>query len=267
MLIAQISDCHIVEPDRLFADQVDSAAGLRAAIGAIGALDRRPDLVLATGDLVNDGTSEQYDHLEEILGGLDIPVIPVAGNHDDRTELRRRFGGVVPSGEPGDPICFTIDDHQVRLVILDTTIPGRHDGAIDDDQLAWLEDQLRACPDRPTIVVQHHPPFITGLRWMDEHCGFATGEAEAAVLSGHDHVEAVVCGHLHRAIQRRLATTIAMVCPSTAAPLDLELGDGPFAYSTEPTGFLLHEWRPENGLTSHVVSIGEHRRWTPTWSE
>lgn len=266
MLIAQISDCHIVEPARLFGDQVDSAAGLRAAIGAIGALDRRPDVVLATGDLVNDGTSAQYDHLEEILGGLDIPVIPVAGNHDDRTELRRRFDGVVPPGEPADPTCFTIDDHEVRLVILDTTIPGRHDGRVGSGQLAWLDDQLGSAPERPTIVVQHHPPFVTGLRWMDAHCGFADGDAEAVVLARHTHVEGVVCGHLHRSIQRRFANTIAMVCPSTAAPLDLDLGDGPVGYSTEPTGFLLHEWRPAIGLTSHVVSIGRYRRWTPPWS-
>ncbi len=262
MLIAQISDCHIVEPGRLFAGRVDSAAGLRAAIEAIEALDPRPDLVLATGDLVNDGTSEQYDHLDELLSGLAVPVIPVAGNHDDRSELRRRFE-VVPAGDPDDPVFFTVEEYPVRLVILDTTLPGRHDGAIGGKQLAWLDDRLDEQPDRPTIVVQHHPPFVTGLRWMDEHCGFIDADAEAAILRRHTHVEAVVAGHLHRAIHRRVGATIAMTCPSTAVALDLGIGDDPFGYSSEPTGFLLHEWRPAFGLTSHVLSIGEHRRWTP----
>ena len=102
MLIAQITDCHIVEPGGLMADRVDPAAGLRRAIAVINDLDPRPDLVLATGDLVNDGTPAQYDHLVPLLDQIAAPLLVIPGNHDDRTELRRRFDGL-PDGGPDEP--------------------------------------------------------------------------------------------------------------------------------------------------------------------
>ncbi len=267
MLIAQISDCHIVERGALFADRVDSAAGLRAAVAAIGRLDRTPDVVLATGDLVNDGAADQYDHLMDLIADLDMPVIPVVGNHDDRSELRRRFPDTLPSGDPDSPIAFTVDTYPLRIIVLDSTIPGRNDGRLGVDQLDWLDSRLSEQPDRPTLVVQHHPPFASGISWMDDDCGFADSEAERVVLARHHHVEGVVAGHLHRSITRRYANTVAIVCPSTAAALDLDLTSSVVGYSTEPTGFLLHDWRPGVGMSTHVVTNGEHRRWTPSWAD
>lgn len=267
MLIAQISDCHIVSRDEVFADRVDSAAGLVRAIETIAALDLRPDLVLATGDLVNDARPEQYDRLGELLSELTIPLVPLPGNHDDRTELRRRYPGSVPDGSPEQPIDHVVDVGPVRIVCLDTTIPGRNDGRLRSDQLDWLDATLTAAPDRPTMVAQHHPPTSSGLIWMDEHCAFDGGDREAAVIGRHPHVEAVVSGHLHRSFQTRYAGTISVTCPSTAGQLALGLSDPTTRYTTEPTGFVLHHWRPEVGLTSHLVPVGSFDTWSPSWAE
>lgn len=270
MLIAQISDCHIMAPGERFGGRLDSAVGLQAAIDAIEALSPRPDLVLATGDLVNDGTPEQYEHLCSLVDRLDIPLVPLMGNHDERGEFRRRFADRLPGdardGPVDGPVDFAVDDHAVRIIALDTTITGRHDGELTAAQLAWLDARLTEQCDRPTIVAQHHPPFRSGVRWMDRGSGFASIDGERAVLERHDHVEAVVAGHLHRSIGRRFAGTVAMTCPSTAAALDLDLVSDEVGYSTEPTGFVLHHWNGE-ALTSHGVTIGEHVRWTPDWAE
>lgn len=265
MLIAQLSDCHIVDRGEPFADRVDSAAGLRAAIATVNELETMPDLVLLTGDLVNHGTASQYDHLVELLGELDCPILPLPGNHDDRRELRERFP-ILPSGGPDDPIDLVHDVGPIRIVALDTTIPGRHDGRLTDAQLQWLDRQLAANADRPTIVAQHHPPITSGVAWMDHGAGFASGDREAEVLRRHDHVEAVVSGHLHRAFQRRYAGTIAVTCPSTASQLALDLVGSVPIYSAEPTGLLLHHWRDGCGLTSHVIPIGVHDSWSPSWA-
>ena len=265
VLIAQISDCHIVDPGDPFVSRVDSAAGLRAAVETINTLALQPDLVLGTGDLVNDGTTPQYDHLQSVLADLRAPFVPLPGNHDDRTELRRRYPDVVPAGSPDEPIDFVVDGHDVLVVAIDTTIPGRHEGTLRDPQLTWLDRQL-AATDRPVIVAQHHPPLPSGVGSMDELCGFDASERLAAVLGRHRHVEAVVCGHLHRAYQHRFAGTIAVVCPSTASQLALELGGGATRYTSEPTGLLLHHWRPEVGLTSHVVPLGTYESWLPDWA-
>ena len=265
MLVAQISDCHIVDRRDPFADRVDSAAGLRAAIDTINRLDPQPDLVIATGDLVNDGTPAQYDHLAELVAPLRAPIVPLPGNHDDRSELRRRYPDALPNGGPDDPIDVVIDGHDVLLVAVDTTIPGRHDGTLSDAQLAWLDSQLTAAQSRPTVVVQHHPPVSTAVGRMDIDCGFDAGAREAAILERHPQVEAVVSGHLHRALQRRYAGTIAVVCPSTASQLALGLDGDATGYTSEPTGLLLHHWRAGIGLTSHVVPVGVFDSWAPSW--
>jgi 3',5'-cyclic AMP phosphodiesterase CpdA len=266
MLIAQISDCHIVDPGSLFADRIDSAAGLRAAVETINDLELAPDLVLATGDLVNDGTSAQYDHLQELLADLRAPFVPMPGNHDDRTELRRRFPAVLRDGAADEPLDFTLDLGPVRLVCLDTTIPGRHDGHLTASQLDWLDHELSSAPERPTIVAQHHPPVSSGVIWMDERCGFQGGDNEAAVLGRHPQVEAVVSGHLHRAFHSRYAGTVAVTCPSTACQLALGLATEATRYSAEPTGFALHHWRADVGLTSHIVPTGMFDTWAPSWA-
>lgn len=266
MLIAQISDCHIVDPGELFADRTDSADGLRRAVDTVQRLPVTPDLVLLTGDLVNDGTPSQYDHLVSLLDGLDMPLLPIPGNHDDRGQLRERFASVLPHGRPDEPIDVVYDLGALRVVALDTTIPGRHDGALTDAQLDWLDAQLAEMPETPTIVAQHHPPISSGIVWMDGDNGFATGRGEHEILSRHRHVEAVVSGHLHRSLQRRFAGTVSVTCPSTAGALGLGLFGGPVEYSTEPTGMLLHHWRDDAGLVSHVVPIGRFDTWSPSWA-
>jgi len=265
MLIAQISDCHVVDPGNPFADRFDSAAALRSAVETINALELQPDIVLGTGDLVNDGTSAQYDHLAESLAMLRAPFVPMPGNHDDRSELRRRYSHALPTGAMTDPIDIVVDDHDVVIVAVDTTIPGSHEGTLSDVQLDWLDDQLGSI-DRPVVVAQHHPPMASGVGQMDTMCGFDRGRAEAEVIARHTHVEAVICGHLHRSFQCRFAGTIAVVCPSTAGQLALELGGGGTRYTAEPTGFLLHHWRPGVGLMSHMVPVGDYETWSPGWA-
>jgi 3',5'-cyclic AMP phosphodiesterase CpdA len=265
MLIAQITDFHIVEPGGRMADRIDPSVGLAAAIDMINGLDPIPDLVLATGDLVNDGLPAQYDQLLRLLERLSVPVLPIPGNHDDRTEMRHRFPQL-PAGGPDDPIDYAVDDHAVRMIGLDTSIPGdRNDGLLTAAQLDWLDRQLAAAPDSPTVIFQHHPPFPSGLPWMDEQNGFADPDHEAAVLRRHPQVEAVLCGHFHRSIHRRFGGTIASSCPSTAVQMVLDMvGDTP-AYTGQPAALMLHHFA-DGALNSHVVPVAMADQWTPSWA-
>lgn len=265
MLIAQITDCHVVAPGELVADRVDSAAALEATVAHLDALPHPPALVVATGDLVNDERPDQYDRFQEIVGRLRVPLVPVPGNHDDRAEMRSRFPDVLPAGGPDDPIDHVLDLDPLRLVFVDTQVPGRIGGAITEAQVAWLDDVLTSAPERPTIVFQHHPPFETGIGFMDREA-FRGDAPYAAMLARHDHVELVSCGHLHRSIVHRFGGTVACTWPSTCVTLDLGLGDVPIRYTDEPVGYVLHQWDADAGLRSHLVPIGDHERWTPSWA-
>jgi 3',5'-cyclic AMP phosphodiesterase CpdA len=265
MLIAQITDCHVVATGELMADRIDTAATLARVVAAINAHRPAIDLVVATGDLVNDGAPAQYDRLEALLAGLEPPVIPIPGNHDDRGELRHRYPELLPIGGPDDPIDFVVDEHPLRLVMLDTVLPGEHRGEVTAAQLSWLDGVLADRPDRPTAVFQHHPPFATGIGFMDVY-GLDGADRLEAVVSRHDQVQGVLCGHIHRLVVRGFGGTTASCWPSTGAQVALELGDGGVGYTDEPPAFALHRWDPSAGLASHLVPVVDHDRWTPSWA-
>ena len=262
MLIAQLTDCHIVEPGGTMADRVDPGPGLARAVEYLNSLGDEVDLVLATGDLVNDGRSEQYDELQRLLAPLGAPLLPLPGNHDDRSEFRRRFPDL-PGGRPHDPIDHVVDRDEIRLVCLDTKVPGQHSGELDDDQLGWLEAALGEGGGRPTLVVQHHPPFASGIDAMDKY-GLKGADVEAAIVERHRNVIGVVAGHYHRAIHTTVGGRPAFACPSTAVQLRARLGPGPTTYSSDPAALALHVVE-RSTITTHVVQLVSGETWVPSW--
>ncbi|TAK77012.1 MAG: phosphodiesterase [Aquabacterium sp.] len=257
MLIAQLSDIHIRPPGVLYQGVADSNAMFAEAIAHLHALDRRPDLVLITGDLTDEGRPEEYAQLRVLLSQLRLPYVVMPGNHDERGNLRAAFADQAHLPASG-PLHACIDDHPVRLVLLDSCPPGEHHGRIDEAGLQWLRRTLDADPRKPTIVALHHPPFVSGIPYMDEYRCF-DAEALGAVLSGYDNIEAVLCGHVHRPIVRRWAGTVVIACPSTATEIALRLD--PQAQPASwmgPRACMLHLWDEAQGLVSHTSYIGSY---------
>lgn len=265
MLIAQITDLHVVERGELFSGRVDTAAMLRSAIHRLATMRPRPDVVLATGDLVNDARPAQYDHLMEILDPLRVPIHVVPGNHDDRDEMRARFASLPSATSHEGRLDQVIDDHPVRLIGLDTTVPGEHGGVVTTPQMNWLDEVLTREPDRPTLLFQHHPPFTTGIAWMDD-VGLASSERLAATVGRHGNVVAVVCGHVHRPIVTGFGGTVASCWPSTGAQVALALDGTRYTYVDEPGAVVLHRWASGHGLVSHLDRVTDATTWTPAWA-
>ncbi|MCT8971570.1 phosphodiesterase [Microbaculum marinisediminis] len=257
MLIAQISDLHFrVRGVRLFG-AVDTYGATQRAIDHLLALTPRPDAVIVTGDLVNDGADEDYAALADLFRRLPMPVYPIPGNHDRRELVRRHlsYTGVLPSV---GPLRYAVEEHPVRLVGLDTLVEGADAGRLGGEQLDWLDGTLAAAPGTPTLLFLHHPPFATGIGFMDEIL-LEDWRALAAVVARHRQIEAVTCGHVHRPVQTRFAGTIASIAPGTAHQVTLDFGpDAPAAWIAEPPACLLHLWCPQAGLVSHVSYIGNY---------
>lgn len=152
---------------------------------------------------------------------------------------------------------YVIDEHDLRIVALDTVIPGESCGRLDSESMQWLDRILGAQPRRPTVLIMHHPPFKTWIGHMDK-AGLANPEILHSVVARHPQVERVLCGHLHRSIQVRFAGTIASTCPSPVHQIDLDLiPDGRPQFVMEPPGYQLHVWNPRSGIVSHTAYIGE----------
>lgn len=262
MLIAQITDMHVVPEGELMGQVVPTNAMLAAAIARINAFVPAVDVILATGDLTEGGTPESYAALRDIVAAANAPVLMIPGNHDKPDAMRAAFPGHAYLGG-GAFMHYTIEDWPLRLIGLDTRIDQHPGGEICADRLAWLKVQLDAQPEKPTLIFMHHPPFRTGIWWMDA-IGLRGARDLEALVRGYDNIEAVVCGHIHRPVTRRWGGTIATVAPSTAHQMMLDLEGENFLKSTkEPPAFLLHQWGADTGLVSHTVYVDDHGLYDP----
>lgn len=237
-LLAQLTDLHIAAPGELVLGRVDTAGFLARAVDRLCTLAPRPDAVVITGDLVEGGTRAEYAHLRTLLAPLPMPVHLLLGNHD----IPAAF-----TAELARPTRFAADIGALRLLALDT-----HAARCPAADLAWLAAELAADP-RPTIVALHHPPFATGIGFMDDAALDADDAAAlAAVIAAHPHVERVISGHVHRTMFQRFAGTLASTAPSCAHQVALELRDAAGAYTLEPPGFQLHLWTGRALVTHHA---------------
>jgi 3',5'-cyclic AMP phosphodiesterase CpdA len=258
MLIAHISDLHIRAPGELAYRHVDTAAHLRRCIAHILAQTPLPDVVVATGDLADLGRPEEYAHLVKLLEPLAMPLYLIPGNHDDRVALRSAFPGHGYLQGRGEFLQYATRVGPLRLIGLDTVVPGQGGGLLCASRLQWLEGELTRDRAAPTVILMHHPPFATGIEHMDR-VGLRAAHPLEPIVRRHPNIERILCGHLHRTIFRRYGGTIAVTCPSPAHQVALDLSPGgPSAFVLEPPGYMLHRWTESEGLVSFYAVVGEY---------
>ena len=260
MLLCQISDTHIKANRKLAYRKVDTAGMLETCVAAVLRLKPQPDAVLITGDLVDMGTEAEYALLAELIAPLSsvgkLPVYLIPGNHDEREALRRSFPTHTYLRQWQPFAQYAIDDYPVRIVALDTVVPGKGGGLLCNERLDWLDRTLAAAPAKPTVIIMHHPPFVTGIGHMDR-VGLQGSDALEAVVKRHPQVERLLCGHLHRSIQARFGGTSASTCPSPAHQIALDLNTpSPDNFVMEPPGYQLHWWNGTR-LVTHTAVLGD----------
>lgn len=255
MLIAQISDTHLKTPGQLAYRRVDTAQMLKACVDALLRLDPQPDLIVHTGDLTDFGRPDEYAHLRAILAPLKAPVLAIPGNHDERKAMRAAFAAEGYFAAQGF-LQYAVERGPLRFVGLDTVVPGHGGGELCAERLAWLDARLAERPGAPTVVLMHHPPFLTGIAHMDR-VGLEGRVGFADVMRRHDQVEAVLCGHVHRVIRASVGGRPAMTGPSPAHQVALDLRpEGPSAFTMEPPGYLLHRF-DDGQFVSLAAVLGE----------
>lgn len=226
-VLLHVSDTHLrAAGSRLF-DVVDARDRLARALDAIEASGIAPDGVVFTGDLADLGEGEAYADLRELVepfaARLGARVFWVMGNHDDRGQFRRELLDEFPGRVPL-PVDRVDELDGLRLVTLDTSVPGFHHGELRPSQLDWLADVLAAPAPLGTIVAMHHPPVPSVLP--------LAGSVElrdqwrlAQVLRGTD-VRAIIAGHLHYSTFATFAGIPVSVASSTCYAQDLTVPVG-----------------------------------------
>lgn len=247
LLLAQLSDLHIGANE----NGIHPVPHLEAVVEAIRALPDQPDAVLVSGDLTHDGGSAEFELARELLERLQVPLHVLPGNHDDRALLREAFG--LP-GEGGGPVNYSVDVGELRLVVFDSNVPGQDPGRYDAPQLRWLDSELEAQPDRPTLLAMHHPPLATGIREWDG-INLEPGQREllAEVVARHPQLRAIVGGHLHRIAASTLAGCPVISVPSTYQQARPDFENEGVEFVPMP-GFAIHALL-DGELSSQVESV------------
>jgi Icc protein len=221
-----LSDLHLVAPGGLVAG-VDSMRQLQDVLARIRELDVSPAFVVISGDLSDNGSAESYEVVNGVvkeLGGAGVPVLLALGNHDDRGNFRRVVLGE-DAGDP-EPYCYSQSVDGLRVIVLDSVIPGQDGGALGTAQLAWLEEELHVQAPRGTLIVLHHccrlaapahhyPAFIPA----------GVAELEAIVARHRGQVLGVLAGHSHQANSAPFGGTLYATAPAVLCQLDFFAGE------------------------------------------
>ncbi|MGD9735538.1 MAG: metallophosphoesterase [Solirubrobacterales bacterium] len=228
----------------------DPVARLRAAVAAVLALPDPPDAVLLSGDLSDNADPAEYEAVRAELAPLRAPLLPLPGNHDARALLREAFE---LGGEGEERVDYAAELGALRLVALDSTLPGRVEGGLDAGALAWLEAELAAAPRLSTVLAMHHPPLATGIpAWDAINVTAAERVALGEVLARHPQVLAVLGGHLHSPAAATLGCRPVLAAPSTYLPTAPRFGvDEVPTFGAGPGGYVLHVLR-DGELASHL---------------
>jgi Icc protein len=218
--ILHVSDTHLLAENRPLGGRFDTAANLGRTLARVERLGIRPDAIVFTGDLTDLGEPEAYRELraavEPVADRLGAPLIWVAGNHDERPALRREMLDAEPTLEP---VTGVWDLGGLRLIALDTSVPGWHHGDLDGEQLEWLRETLATPAPLGTILAMHHPPLPSHIPLFDILELRDQGRL-AEAIAGSD-VRAILAGHLHYSTSGTFAGVPVSVAAATCYTMDL----------------------------------------------
>jgi 3',5'-cyclic AMP phosphodiesterase CpdA len=255
MIIAQMSDTHIVPKGQEWKSlpQTQVANRLKLVVDSLNSLNPKPDVVLLTGDAVDDAGLEGYTHLKEILRSLSIPLYIIPGNHDDREEMRVAFQheSYMP---PEGFIQYVIDDFPVRLIGLDTVVPQEPQGLLCQERVDWLTGVLKENTSKPTLIFMHHPLIEIGQKLLDRLKCHVPEDFEA-LIGSFSNIIGIISGHYHKSCATIYGETSCFVAPSVAPVHYFEKASDEETKIIELVhpSFVLHRWIENFNLVSEVV--------------
>lgn len=218
--LIHVSDPHLLGGPELLYGSADSEGNLVRALEDIVLGETRPDAVVFTGDLADTGDLQAYIKLRNLVEPacetLGAKVIWAMGNHDNRENFRVGLLGEEPSDSPID-VVHTVKG--LRIITLDTSVPGHHYGFLTKDQLAWLKDELETPAPAGTILAMHHPPIPCVLE-VAISVELRMQRRLADVIRGTD-VRAILGGHLHYSTSATFAGIPVSVASATCYTQDL----------------------------------------------
>ena len=244
--ILQITDTHLsADPDHCLVG-LNTLNAFEHVLAAAKKQLSQPDLVLATGDLVHDASNAGYQLIMERFNTLNAPVHYLPGNHDIAEQL---LSNCLPSQSA---FPYSHQQGNWSLIMLDSTVPGRVGGHLDERQIEQLNYELYKHQDKHTLVCLHHHPVAVGSKWMDK-IAVDNPEPFWKAIKQHPQVRGILYGHVHQTVEGEYAGVRLMATPSTC--IQFTPAQDKFGIDDQPPGYRWLVLLPDGEIISRVERL------------
>lgn len=250
IVLAHLSDTHVDGGQR-------SIERTRAVMDYLEDLPYDLGAVVVTGDITDHALPAEYEQARRLLASRH-PVVVCPGNHDKRTVFRQYLLGQPASAAPINQAYHAAD---FVVALCDSSVPGKDEGFLADESLAWLEDVLAQAPaEVPVLVGFHHPPVPLHVPFVDGIRQFGA-ERLAAIADRHPNLAAFLCGHAHTPAATAFAGRPLLVAPGVVSTLRLpwehRAHPEDHVHLDQPPSLAFHILDDEGRLTTHYRCIIE----------
>jgi len=245
--ILQISDFHLFDDPEKELLGVNTFSALEGVIAHIRAQEFSFDLVVDSGDISQDGTPQSYEHAQQLLAQLGVPVLYLPGNHDHLPAMQQVLAEQMGS-------VYELGDWQI--VALDTHVPGTNQGYLNDEQLQILEQAVTQGPHQ--LVALHHNPLPIGSAWLDPMM-IANATRLLKLCEEEPSIRGLIWGHVRQEMdtvwalgpERRQLRLLA--CPATC--LQFAPRSQQFGLDTQAPGYRVIDLGPDGSIGTQVIRV------------
>lgn len=255
MIIAQITDSHIMTPGEAWYNKKDTktAERLISVVKQINSLNPRPDIVIHTGDIVGtDDIIESYLHAKEILDKLQMPYFLTCGNHDQYHLLKEAFPEHIYLTDKHFA-HYVLEYDKLRIIVVDSTVAGKHFGELCAKRLKWLTSTL-ATSTKDTMLFMHHYPINVRNDLMTQ-IKLRNCDELSDIINPLPYIKGIFCGHYHYHAVGNFADTLCWISPSTAPTHELD-NHKCIGLNLYPASYSLHHYS-EKALLSMCMHVTE----------
>lgn len=245
MLIAQVTDIHAA-PDNNHLQRFERVLTWVSHLS--------PDILVLTGDLIDGGWSEGYAQVASGLTTQSYPSLLLPGNADNRDLMRQTWGkGAWAHDSSEQALHFSHNHRGLHLIGLDTSVSEKSYGDV-SGHLEWLDKEMTATGDEPSLLFMHHHVFPSGIPTLDETLCRGLSELEAVIRRSPARLLAIASGHVHRPVAGTFAGVQASICGSVCPANPLWFGSENIIAGLEPPMLMIYRYEGET-LSSHHVCV------------
>ncbi len=254
--ILQVTDSHIFAEEEGKLLGLETRESFERVLQYIQSSHQSIDCMLATGDLAQDASVNAYQYLLKQWQTLNYPCFWIAGNHDDYQTMQEEL--------KGDNVYTAkqILTPKWQVVLLNTAIPGKVYGGLNQQEIDFLTQAQNAYPEKHLLVVLHHQPVPTGSDWLD-NVGLKEPETLLSCVSHHAKQKVILWGHIHQEYDRIENNIRLLATPSTS--VQFAQHSDQFAAGTEHPGYRILELY-DNGQIETQVHRVEQPNYTVDYS-